>query len=530
MSKWWARSQKDPGGDHRRIEYLYLVLDDFLRHWGKKETIFFVNQEYSVVRPQKAEKREIIIYTSTVQGWGPSKGAITGHEVERRSEKPGPGFDRTTLRSRRYKRGRDTIYEGTVARKRPRRAGGHREPVVKKYQCAAGGARRSKFAVADAKWKEGDGIMSHVTLIRIWTIRRAQARLGCAIKVTGNDAANWRQAALWSDKGSTVERMVMTTRAVHIRVKWESCGRCLFVATALVTKFEQRVGSERKRMTRGNSRLRQSNGYLRQCCGSAAAACGNNGTFTVPENYHAFATLSGGESGISDIGCSPGGLPTELGGVRTCADIEEILARGGAGGEVLLLGGIGPPRARPVKRSREEIVVIVALSHRVIGRGDERHCLDLSVQLVCAAPAQRARHEVDDCRERYEAESFDAAGAVEEELELGELEVEVEESNVEGSLLCEMLSVSDADAEEPVVLDDTATLVVVVDVDVSDAGLSFDVGAGGVELEESLLGAGVAAAWATLVLVEEAFPSVSSFVSESSFISSASLGLWHGSQ
>jgi hypothetical protein len=66
--------------------------------------------------------------------------------------------------------------------------------------------------------------------------------------------------------------------------------------------------------------------------------------------------------------------------------------------------------------------------------------------------------------------------------------------------------------------------------DVSDAGLSFDVGAGGVELEESLLGAGVAAAWATLVLVEEAFPSVSSFVSESSFISSASLGLWHGSQ
>ncbi|KAJ7235782.1 hypothetical protein C8J57DRAFT_1479383 [Mycena rebaudengoi] len=56
-----------------------------------------------------------------------------------------------------------------------------------------------------------------------------------------------------SDKGGTVERMVMTTRAVHIGVKWESYGRCLFVATALVTKFEQRVGSERKRMIRGNS-------------------------------------------------------------------------------------------------------------------------------------------------------------------------------------------------------------------------------------------------------------------------------------
>jgi hypothetical protein len=58
--------------------------------------------------------------------------------------------------------------------------------------------------VAEAKWKEGDArIMSHVTLIRIWTIRRAQARLGCAIKVTGNDAANWRQAALVRAVGIT---------------------------------------------------------------------------------------------------------------------------------------------------------------------------------------------------------------------------------------------------------------------------------------------------------------------------------------
>ncbi|KAJ7277873.1 hypothetical protein C8J57DRAFT_1222655 [Mycena rebaudengoi] len=137
-----------------------------LRHWGKEETIFSANQEYSMVRPQKAKKRE-----------------------------------------RRYKRGRDTFYEREPwlgsdpgeweASERDR------EPVVTKYQCAAGGARRSKFAVAEAKWKGGDGIMSPVTLIRIWIIRRAQARLGCAIKVMGNDAANWRQAALVRAVGIT---------------------------------------------------------------------------------------------------------------------------------------------------------------------------------------------------------------------------------------------------------------------------------------------------------------------------------------
>ncbi|KAJ7289412.1 hypothetical protein C8J57DRAFT_1213753 [Mycena rebaudengoi] len=182
-----------------------------LRHWGKKETIFFVNQEYSV-------------------GWGPSKGAITGHEVERRSEKLGPGFDRTTLRSAkadlRHSYSDGTSVAETQFTREPWLGSdpGEREaigsplssrlhdlrticeeevPVRSRRRWQVPGANSRWRKVAEAKWKEGDGIMSHVTLIRIWTIRRAQARLGCAIKVTGNDAANWRQAALVRAVGIT---------------------------------------------------------------------------------------------------------------------------------------------------------------------------------------------------------------------------------------------------------------------------------------------------------------------------------------
>ncbi|KAJ7247810.1 hypothetical protein C8J57DRAFT_1475713 [Mycena rebaudengoi] len=79
----------------------------------------------------------------------------------------------------------------------------------RKYQCAAGGTRRSKFAVAEAKWKGGDGIMSPVTLIRIWIIRRVWAApskswattpptgaSGAGLELgwcrTGNGAVNYR--------------------------------------------------------------------------------------------------------------------------------------------------------------------------------------------------------------------------------------------------------------------------------------------------------------------------------------------------